>query len=193
MESSARDTRARRRSVAPSADLLRRVREGDEAAAAEVYQRLKGLGYFRIRQIWQVRPEDADDVYLDAISRFLGANQRSLLDSPARVFSVIVDRAVADHYRGIERGDRSLDAAQVLEPTPPTMSVEERCISRWDLENAFAAAGLDCVELVELILARGSTYREVAEARGVPQGTVASWVHRCVGRARDYLMARGYA
>jgi RNA polymerase sigma factor (sigma-70 family) len=62
-----------------------------------------------------------------------------------------------------------------------------------ELDEAFAVrealAGLseDCREVLDRFFCRDESYRTIGEALGIPSGTIASRISRCLGKLRERL------
>lgn len=161
----------------PDPQVVKAARRGDLRAFETLVRRYQG-------DVWRLachlvhNPSVADDITQDAFVRafrFL-PDYRGDAKFSTWLFS-IARNCARDEMRRAGRRQRTQDALspEPEESRPETFSMEVR--------EALAALPLDLREPLLLIDLAGSSYREVAGALGVPEGTIKSRVHR----ARELL------
>lgn len=164
--------------------LADRLARGEDSAYAELYDacadRLHRYAAARLGS-----SDNAADVVQSAFMRAVRSRRRFRnVESPiAYMFQIVrneVARAAANRQR---RREQPLDDAQ-------SNSSRLTANSRDDAEVVAAALGrLEATdrELIELKLYAGLTFREIAEATGQPQGTVATRYRRALESLRSWL------
>jgi DNA-directed RNA polymerase specialized sigma24 family protein len=58
------------------------------------------------------------------------------------------------------------------------------------VHDALAALPDHCGEIVDRFFARDESYRTIGDALGLPAGTIASRISRCLAKLRDQLEGR---
>ncbi len=192
----AADRRAAARSVPPSgweAEARARVVAGDELALREVYDQYASFVYgIAMRVIGD--PRAAEDVSQDVFVHFW---ERPAAFDPERGslrtwLGTLTHRRAVDHVRREEarrrRAEREAGRA-VLAP-----DVEEMATALLTAERVRAA--LDALPdeqryPVQLAYFGGKTYRQVAEALGIPEGTAKSRLRLALRRIATALEADG--
>lgn len=185
---------------ASDADLVARARRGDEAAASEIVGRyapaLYGLAVSMVGNA-----ADAEDVLQETFAgafRGLGGfeGRASLKTWLTRI---LVRQAARCHRRRGSRKTVPLDelsepAKAVLAGSRPSPSAGELDL-RMDVAAVLDTLSPDHREVIVLRELQGLSYEEIAEALGVPRGTVESRLFRArrhlAERLRDYLPRRG--
>ena len=192
------------RAIMCEADLVRRARNGEEAAWHEVVDRY-GAYLYRLAFSLVGNAAEAEDVLQET---FAGA-LRHLPDFEGRSsvktwLSRILVRQAARSYRarngargagvgsgmqkgGRGRGDAPLRGVGGASPSPP----QNRSDVRMDVLAALKALSPDHREVVVLRELQGMSYEEIAEVLGVPRGTVESRLFRArqilKEELKDYL------
>ncbi len=168
-------------------ELVIRAQRGDEAAFAAiteaVYVRMRAVAFRILRDPHQA--EDATQVALLGIWRKLPK-----LRDPARFeawsYRFLVN-ACADEAR---RARRSLpDLPTSREPTAPDEL--SAVLNRDQLDRAFAQLNVDQRAVIVLRHFLDLKLEDVAEALGVPVGTVNSRLNRATAKLRDALQTEG--
>jgi RNA polymerase sigma factor (sigma-70 family) len=70
------------------------------------------------------------------------------------------------------------------------MAVEgemERLDEAFAVRQALAGLPEECREVLDRFFCRDESYRTIADALGIPSGTIASRISRCLGRLREAL------
>ncbi len=173
-------------------ELMQAVSDGDEAAAATLYDRFGGLVFRSARQVLPTRAE-AEDAVQEVFVRLWRTAERY---DPARAKLVtwvmlITRRHLIDRLR--RRRVRPLDLSLEGEPVgregaasevPGRLELEER-------HNLVLARIQELPvlqrEVIERAYLQGFTLREVAEQLDAPLGTVKSALSRGLARLRDRM------
>ncbi|MGE5275227.1 MAG: RNA polymerase sigma factor [Verrucomicrobiota bacterium] len=163
------------------AQLVRRCRAGEAEAWNELVERFSRYVYAIIVRGFRFREHDAEDVFQEVFARVYD-RLGSLRDGAAlRPWIAQLTRRVC-----LDR----LAAGSREEPAGVIVAVEvEATIA--ELDEAFAVrealAGLseDCREVLDRFFCRDESYRTIGEALGIPSGTIASRISRCLEKLRE--------
>ncbi|HSQ61398.1 MAG TPA: RNA polymerase sigma factor [Acidobacteriota bacterium] len=177
----------------PDDELVRRVREGESDAFAELVRRTRRDGYRLARRILRVH-EDADDALQEAYVKAFRALDRF---EPGRAFApwfltIVARTALSALRQGSRRAAVSLDdpapegsvplAERVADPNEDPKDRDHRLLA----ERAFASLSDEHRAVLALRVGSDLSYAEIAAALEVPVGTVMSRL----ARAREALLER---
>jgi RNA polymerase sigma factor (sigma-70 family) len=162
------------------ADLVRRCLDGEDGAWDELVLRYSRYVYAIIHQGYRLRGPDAEDAFQEV---FLRVYDRlgSLRDPKALRpwIAQLTRRVCLDRLAAADREEPAeLEAAEV-----------ERTLD--ELDEAFAVrealGGLseECQEVLDRFFCRDESYRTIGEELGIPSGTIASRISRCLGKLRE--------
>ena len=171
---------------ATDAQLVRLCRAGDERAWNELVERFSRYVYAIAAQGFQMREHDAEDVFQEVFARVYDRLDTLRDDSAIRPWIAQLTRRVC--LDRLAAGSREEPAGEIVAPDVETTIAE--------LDEAFAVreamAGLseDCREVLDRFFCRDETYRTIGEALGIPSGTIASRISRCLGRLRERYEGR---
>lgn len=178
------------------AELVERIADGDEAALAQLYDRLADLVYSLAWHVLRDR-ELASEVVQDA---FLIAWRRAgEYDSSRAAVSTWIGRfartRAIDRLR-FELADKRTPPSSELvidEPGAGDQAVETLWLAERAARVRAALAGLPEQErqLVGLAYGRGYSQSQLAELLGLPLGTVKTRLYRGLARLRETLVADG--
>jgi len=179
------------RSALSDGELVRRVREGEADAYAELVRRTRQRGYRLARRITR-NHEDADDVLQESYVKAYRALDRFAADrSFGPWFLTIVARTALSSIRDAKRrAADSLDepgadgaaplGERVADPTQDAAALERRV----KVERAYARLSEDHRVVLALRVDADLSYAAMADALSVPVGTVMSRL----ARAREALI-----
>lgn len=160
-------------------DLARRAAAGD----AEALERLLSAVQPRVRRIcgrMLLFPEDAEEATQDAL--LLVATKIGTFRGQSR-FTTWLHTVASNSARGTYRSMRRRAAERTTDELPVRADPRTTSViagSRLDLLDALEEVGHDRPELVDVWLLRDVhhlDYAEIAEAQGLPLGTVKSRIH----------------
>lgn len=171
---------------APGVDLLSRFVDGDQAAFEQLFRSFEGEVYGWIMRI--VRdPGAADDVLVEAFWRAYRGRARF---DPARSFGAWIRRiatnAAVDHLRSTRR--RAWQSADAALPAPRGPDRDTHADS---IALAFRRLPPDLQTVAALALIEEEPYADIADALGIPVGTVKSRVFRATRFLREELARLG--
>jgi RNA polymerase sigma factor (sigma-70 family) len=170
------------RAVAGDADLVRRCLDGEPGAWDDLVGMYSRYVYAIVSQGYRLSGPDAEDVFQDV---FLRVYDRlgTLRDPDAiRPWIAQLTRRVC-----LDRVARKEDL-QPAEPESVDATIDE-------LDEAFAvreALGRlsdDCQEVLDRFFCRDESYRTIGRELGIPAGTIASRISRCLAKLKEQLDA----
>lgn len=189
------------------AEIVQRAREGDHDAFRILVERYQGRAYRLALRVMRDE-EQARDAVQDAFIKAYGSLDRFQGRSGfyTWLYRIVMNQCLDRKRR--DKSDRELEwndvtAARAAQ-TPAAGSFEgegagavpdvaaERGELRQALAKAIAELPDDARRTVELREIDGLSYREMAEALGIPKGTVMSRLHYARRKLRESLRAAGF-
>lgn len=160
---------------------------GDEKATRELLERFRRPLYGTLLRLTR-NPADAEELFQETFLRALGAGSR--FDASRRfkpwIFAIAVNLARDRARRARHRATPELRPAEEL-PEKTEQRTESRWILHADLERALDALPEHHREIIALRYFEGMEEPEIAEAAGIPRGTVKSRLHHAMRKMRDLL------
>lgn len=171
---------------APSTDaeLVARCRAGDPAAWSELVERFSRYVYAICVQAFRLDGHDAEDVFQDVFARVYERLHTLRDDDAFRPWiAQLTRRRCIDHLRSAGREV----PAEIEDAAEDTMSLLDEAMS--------VRAGLDevgemCREILDRFFTRDESYRTIGDALGIPSGTIASRISRCLAKLREIMEGR---
>lgn len=189
------DTADPEREAAEEARLVRRIAAGETQRYSLLVNRYQRRLYWScVRLLGD--PDEAEDVVQEA---FVSAYEHLRDYDPAYRFYTWLYRIARNRCLNVLRRRRLWGWVTLSDPDKaPALPGTERA-DRGLEESELAAALADCRgtlpadqrEVFDLRHADGFSYREIAAAVGVPEGTVMSRLSRARGKMRDCLESKG--
>jgi RNA polymerase sigma factor (sigma-70 family) len=175
-------------SALDDAQLVARCRTGDGDAWNELVERFSRYVYAICVQGFRLSEHDAEDAFQDVFAKVYEQLENLRDDNAIRPWiAQLARRTCIDRLR---TGRREL--AEGWEPDDL-----DETLGRLDeaLTVRGALAGLDepCREILDRFFARDQSYRAIGDALGLPQGTIASRISRCLEKLRAVLEDSGPA
>ena len=165
--------------------LVARCREGDADAWRELVERYSRYVYAIATRGFGLTGDDADDVFQEAFTRAYLHLSSLREDVAVRPWLAQVTRRIAiDRIRARVRDQP--DGALEVEAEQPERSIEE-IDAALDVHRAMASLPEHCHEILDRFFARDESYRTIAIDLGVPMGTIASRIARCLEKLRAQL------
>jgi RNA polymerase sigma-70 factor (ECF subfamily) len=169
------------------ADLVARCRAGEREAWNALVERFSRYVYAIATQAYRLSHEDAEDVFQDVFSRTYEHLGRLRSDEAIRPWiGQLTRRLCVDRLRAARRVELEASAEEVeafdlrLEQIEDALTVRE----------ALAQLSDDCQEILDRFFCRDQSYREIGDEVGIPAGTIASRISRCLGKLRERLEGR---
>jgi RNA polymerase sigma factor (sigma-70 family) len=174
--------------IATDAQLVSRCRSGDQAAWNELVERFSRYVFAICVQAFRLPPEDAEDVFQEVFARVYQHLDRLRSDDSIRPWiAQLTRRLCIDRLRSSGReGPAELDD---LDPG----GVDEALAGLDDaltLRASLDAIGDPCRDILDRFFSRDESYKAIGDALGLPAGTIASRISRCLGKVRAELEGR---
>ena len=172
------------------AELVARCRSGDDAAWRELVERFSRYVYAIATRAYGLRGRDAEDVFQEVFSRTFERLETLRRDEAIQPWlaqltrRLSVDRLRANS-RDAPRGEPDLG---VPDPNDAINEIDEALT----IHAALAGLPENCSELLDRFFARDQSYRTLGEVLGLPAGTIASRISRCLGKLKDELRKIGH-
>jgi RNA polymerase sigma factor (sigma-70 family) len=168
------------------AQLVERCRAGEGAAWNELVERFSRYVYAIAVRAFRLPEHDAEDVFQDVFARTYERLGSLRNDAALRPWIAQLTRnACIDKLRSA-RAEELMDAPLegradvVLEQLDEALAVHE----------GMRTLSPNCREILDRFFAQDESYRTIGEALGLPAGTIASRISRCLGKLRAHLEGR---
>jgi RNA polymerase sigma-70 factor (ECF subfamily) len=180
--------RAELSSAASDADLVSRCRGGDEEAWRELVERFSRYVYAIAVQGFRLPQQDAEDVFQEVFTRVYERLESLREDEAVRPWiAQLTRRLCIDRLRA---GSRESDAVLEELPEAPAEDVLTALEDAFDVHEAMAELPENCRQILDRFFARDESYRTIGETLGLPAGTIASRISRCLDKLRDTFEGR---
>ena len=170
-------------------ELVARCRAGDAAAWNDLVERFSRYVYAICTQGFRLSEHDAEDVFQDVFTRVYTHLDRLRDDDAFRPWlAQLTRRTCIDRLRSGSREspDEELEPAEMDE----TLSLLDDALT---VHGAMAELPENCKDILDRFFARDESYRTIGEALGLPPGTIASRISRCLDRLKASLEETGAA
>ena len=170
----------------PAAQLVARCREGDQEAWNELVERFSRYVYAIATQGFRLRDHDAEDVFQEVFAKVYERLDTLRNDDAIQPWIAQLTRRVC--LDRLEAGSREEPAGEVVAADVEATIAE--------LDEAFAVrealSGLseECREVLDRFFCRDESYLAIGEALGIPAGTIASRISRCLAKLRQHFEGR---
>lgn len=164
-------------------ELMKRARAGDQEAFAALIRRHQAplLNFFRRLGAYR----EAEDLAQEVFVRLYRWRERYVERAKFTTFLYTLARhAWADHGRRAARRERIAERAKTELPDVDD-GAWPRVAARLDAQQALARLPEKLRVVLVMSLYQGLRYEEIAEALGIPQGTVKSRVFLALRRLRE--------
>jgi RNA polymerase sigma-70 factor (ECF subfamily) len=161
------------------AELVGRCLEGEQKAWDELVEEYSRYVYAILGKGFRLQGQDAEDAFQDVFLRIY-TRLGSLRDPDAlRPWIAQLTRRVC-----LDR----LSAAGREEPSEQEPDAIDNTIAELDdafaVREAMAELTDECQEVLDRFFCRDESYRTIGEELGIPSGTIASRISRCLGKLR---------
>ena len=176
-------------STMSDAEIVRLCRAGDAGAWNELVERYSRYVYAICTRGFRLSDEDAEDVFQDVFTRVYTRLDTLRDDAALRPWIAQLTRrrcldAVASKGREVPADDET-----TAEESTDLAEIEEAFAVR----EALAGLPEPCQDILDRFFARDQSYRTIADELGIPSGTIASRIARCLARLRTELEGRNSA
>jgi RNA polymerase sigma-70 factor (ECF subfamily) len=174
--------------VDSDAALVARCRAGDDDAWRELVERFSRYVYAIAVQGFRLGQQDAEDVFQDVFARVYERLGSLRDDDAVRPWIAQLTRRVCiDRLRsGSHESDADIDELPEL-PAEDDLGVIEEAFA---VHEAMAELPQNCQQILDRFFARDESYRTIGDTLGLPAGTIASRISRCLDKLRDSFEGR---
>jgi RNA polymerase sigma factor (sigma-70 family) len=171
------------------AALVARCRAGDDDAWRELVERFSRYVYAIAVQGFRLGQQDAEDVFQDVFARVYERLDSLRDDEAVRPWIAQLTRRVCiDRLRtGSRESDADIDELPELPAEDVLTALEEA----FDVHDAMAELPENCRTILDRFFARDESYRTIGDTLGLPAGTIASRISRCLDKLRDAFEGEG--
>jgi RNA polymerase sigma factor (sigma-70 family) len=162
------------------AQLVQRCRQGDRAAWEALVERFSRYVYAICVQAFRLPPQDAEDVFQDVFMKVYEQLGKLRDDSAVRPWlAQLTRRTCIDRLRA---GSREM-AEEDVEPVGfvDALSILDDALA---VRACLEELSEDCREVLDRFFARDESYHVISDALGLPAGTIASRISRCLEKLR---------
>jgi RNA polymerase sigma factor (sigma-70 family) len=171
----------------PDAQLVARCRRGDEEAWRELVTRFSRYVYAICCQAYRLSQEDAEEVFQEVFTRTYEHLEKLRSDEAIRPWiGQLTRRACIDRLRAGAREEIS-DPDTMPGGADETMETLDEAFA---VHEAMASLSENCQEILDRFFARDESYHTIGAALGIPSGTIASRISRCLSRLREVFEGR---
>jgi RNA polymerase sigma factor (sigma-70 family) len=173
-------------STTTDAGLVARCREGDDEAWEELVRRFSRYVLAIAQQAYRLSPTDAEDVFQEVFARTYERLGDLRNDEAVRPWiAQLTRRLCIDRIRAGSRESADPEAMEAgvddsLDRLDEALSVQE----------AMLAMPANCRDILDRFFRRDESYAVIGTALGLPSGTIASRISRCLAKLRDQLEGR---
>jgi RNA polymerase sigma factor (sigma-70 family) len=171
--------------VLPDAELVQRCRNGDADAWNELVERFSRYVYAIATQAFRLPQHDAEDVFQDVFGRVFERLDTLRSDAAIRPWiGQLTRNCCLDRLRGDKR---ELIVDEIVESAAEDAT--ERLDEAFAVHECLARLSEECREVLDRFFCRDESYKTIGEALGIPAGTIASRISRCLARLKTELEA----
>jgi len=170
------------------AALVARCRAGDDDAWRELVDRFSRYVYAIAVQGFRLPQQDAEDIFQEVFTRVYERLDSLREDEAVRPWiAQLTRRLCIDRLRA---GSRESDADLDELPEMPAEDVLTALEEAFDVHEAMADLPENCQQILDRFFARDESYRTIGDTLGLPAGTIASRISRCLDKLRDTFEGR---
>ncbi|HSB37543.1 MAG TPA: sigma-70 family RNA polymerase sigma factor [Gaiellaceae bacterium] len=175
-------------SAADDAALVARCRAGDGEAWRQLVDRFSRYVYAIAVQGFRLPQQDAEDVFQEVFTRVYERLDSLREDEAVRPWiAQLTRRLCIDRLRaGARESDADIDEL----PEVPAEDVLTALEEAFDVHEAMAGLPENCRVILDRFFARDESYRTIGDTLGLPAGTIASRISRCLDKLRDHFEGR---
>ena len=173
---------------ASDAALVARCRTGDDDAWRELVDRFSRYVYAIAVQGFRLAQQDAEDVFQEVFTRVYERLGSLRDDEAVRPWiAQLTRRLCIDRLRaGLRESDADLDELPEVPADDELESIEQA----FDVHEAMTELPENCQQILDRFYARDESYRTIGDNLGLPAGTIASRISRCLDKLRDSFEGR---
>ncbi|HLG08130.1 MAG TPA: sigma-70 family RNA polymerase sigma factor [Gaiellaceae bacterium] len=169
-------------------ELVQRCRAGDPDAWGELVERYSRYVYAICVKGFRLSEEDAEDVFQDVFARVF--TRLDTLRDAAALRPWIAQLTRRRCLDAISGGGKEQSTAEIATAEATDM---EEIDEAFAVREAVATLSDACRDILDRFFAQDQSYRTISEELGLPSGTIASRIARCLRKLRDELEGRNEA
>jgi RNA polymerase sigma factor (sigma-70 family) len=174
--------------AASDRELVARCRAGEADAWDELVERFSRYVYAIAVQAFRLSPTDAEDVFQDVFARVYEHLDRLRSDDAVRPWiAQLTRRLCIDKLRASRREGVVDDPDEEPAEVDETLASLDEAMS---VRAALDAIGDPCRDILNRFFCEDESYRTIGDALGLPAGTIASRISRCLGKLKSELEGR---
>ena len=176
--------------IATDAQLVSRCRAGDQEAWNELVERFSRYVFAICVQAFRLSSEDAEDVFQEVFARAFERLSELRSDEAVRPWLAQLTRRLCIDRLRLNARDTPSDAEPDEREVDDVLSQLDDAMS---VRSALDKVGDPCREILDRFFCRDESYRTIGDLLGIPAGTIASRISRCLDKVRTELDGRGRA
>ena len=171
-------------------ELVARCRQGDHEAWRALVERFAPYVFAIASRAYGLSHHDAEEVFQESFARAYEHLGQLRDDQAIRAWiGQLTRRLCVDRLRS-EARQRRLEAWTEPSGVDETMTRLDEALT---VHQSLATLSEDCREVLDRFFCRDESYRAIGAALGIPAGTIASRIARCLGHLRDALAGKSEA
>jgi RNA polymerase sigma-70 factor (ECF subfamily) len=172
------------------AELIARCRAGDDAAWALLVARFARYVHAILTRVYRLTPPVAEDTFQDVFARVYEHLPKLRDDAAFRPWLAQLTRRLAIDALRVTARERADDGELIeyldIAADDAIAELEQALTVRAALEDLPD----HCADVLDRFFARDESYATIGAALGIPPGTIASRISRCLERVRRVLEGR---
>jgi RNA polymerase sigma factor (sigma-70 family) len=169
------------------ADLVVRCRGGEQEAWNELVNRFSRYVYAIATRIYRLDRHDAEDIFQEVFTRTYENLHELRDDSSIRPWiGTLARRLCVDRLRASAREQPEEELGEREQTADEFAELDEALA----VQEAMRDLPEHCAEILDRFFARDESYRTIGDALGLPPGTIASRISRCLTKLRRKLEGR---
>jgi RNA polymerase sigma-70 factor (ECF subfamily) len=171
-----------------AAQLVARCREGDPEAWNALVERFSRYVYAIATQGFRLRDHDAEDVFQEVFAKVYERLDTLRNDEAIQPWIAQLTRRVCvDRLRAGSREEPTEESELAADPDDEALGRLDEAL---DVHDAMVGLPENCREILDRFFARDESYRTIGDTLGLPAGTIASRLSRCLDKLRDAFEGR---
>ena len=169
------------------AQLVSRCRDGDPEAWNEFVERFSRYVYAICGRGFRLAQHDAEDVFQEVFARAYERLTELRSDDAVRPWLAQLTRRMCIDKLRVNARDTPAEAEPDEREVDDMLSQLDDAMS---VRAALDRVGDPCREILDRFFCRDESYRTIGEVLGIPAGTIASRISRCLDKVRSELDGR---
>lgn len=168
--------------AASDADLVARCRAGDPAAWDALVDRYARYVHAIVTRVYRLEPRDAEDVFQEVFARVF--ERLHTLRDGAALRPWIAQTARNCAVDALRRAGRETPVAELPDGPDERLAELDEALT---VDAALDRLSPECHDILDRFFRRDESYRTIGAELGIPSGTIASRIARCLSRLREAL------